>query len=266
MRGAVLVEVQERTAYVTLNHPHRLNAMTRAMWSELRQVFSSLAGDPGLRCALITGAQDHFCAGGDISEYPAFRFDTATLEAFHEQEVWGALEAMLAIDVPLVAQIRGACMGAGLEIASCCDIRLADTSATFGAPIARLGFPMAPNEAALVCAAVGESTARSMLLAAEILDATAMQQRGFLTRVCAADALETEVRAMLLKVKQLSPQAARLNKQTLRVANGQPDKKGQPGKGQAAAGGLANAYAYADSADHREGIGAFLAKRPALFS
>lgn len=262
MRGAVLVEVQECAAYVTLNHPHRRNAMTRAMWSELRQVFTSLAGDASLRCALIRGAEDHFCAGGDISEYPAFRFDAVTLEVFHEQEVWGALEAMLAIDVPLVAQIRGACMGAGLEIVSCCDLRLADTSATFGAPIARLGFPMAPKEAALVCAAVGESTARSMLLAAEVMDATAMQQRGFLTGVCAVDALETEVQAMLRKLRQLSPQAARLNKQTLRFV------AGQPGKGKAGAGDSANAYAYAyaDSADHREGIGAFLDKRPAQFS
>jgi enoyl-CoA hydratase len=69
------------------------------------------------------------------------------LRAFHEDDVWGGLQAMLDCDVPIVAQIEGNCMGAGVEIASCCDIRIAGATAKFGAPIAKLGFPMAPREA-----------------------------------------------------------------------------------------------------------------------
>ena len=78
---------------------------------------------------------------------------------------------MLDCDVPIIAQIDGNCMGAGVEIASCCDIRVASEAARFGAPIAKLGFPMAPREAALVMRAVGELTAREMLLSAGVLDA-----------------------------------------------------------------------------------------------
>ncbi|MBS0303427.1 MAG: enoyl-CoA hydratase/isomerase family protein, partial [Proteobacteria bacterium] len=148
---------------VTLRHDGRLNAMSRAMWRQLRSVFESIQRRIDVRCVLIEGAGQAFCAGGDISEYPSFRFDAAQLRDFHEGEVWGGLAAMLACDVPIVARIAGACMGAGVEIASCCDIRIAEPGARFGAPIAKLGFPMAPREAALVAAAVGDVTARQML-------------------------------------------------------------------------------------------------------
>lgn len=238
-------------ATVTLNSPDKLNAMSRAMWRELRSAFVSLQGDPTLRCVLVRGAGSHFCAGGDIAEYPGFRFEEAALRGFHEDEVWGALSAMLACDVPLLAQIQGVCMGAGVEIASACDLRLASVSASFGAPIARLGFPMAPREAALVSAAVGEMTARAMLLAAQVFASGHMLQQGFLTQVVPAAELAEHTRAMAERIASLAPQAARLNKQTLRAL-----KAGMT---------PANPYAYADSAEHREGIAAFLAKRKPVF-
>ena len=109
---------------VVLDHPGKLNAMSRAMWRELRVVFERLQGDTALRCIVVEGAGEAFCAGGDISEYESFRFAPDTLAAFHEDEVWAGLNAMLQCDVPMVAAIRGACMGAGVEIASCCDIRI----------------------------------------------------------------------------------------------------------------------------------------------
>ncbi|MCV4656485.1 enoyl-CoA hydratase-related protein, partial [Escherichia coli] len=74
-------------------------------------------------------------------EFPSFRFDEAALREYHEGLIAPALHAMLACDVPIVAQIEGACVGGGLEIAACCDLRIAGASARFGAPIARLGFP-----------------------------------------------------------------------------------------------------------------------------
>ena len=103
---------------VTLRHDGRLNAMSRAMWRHLRSVFESVQRSIDVRCVLIEGAGQAFCAGGDISEYPDFRFDVAQLRDFHENDVWGGLSAMLACDVPIVARIAGACMGAGVEIAS----------------------------------------------------------------------------------------------------------------------------------------------------
>src|SRR5262245_11169474 len=104
--------------------------MSRAMWRELAAGFTAVQADPSVRCVLLRGADGHFCAGGDIAEYPGFRFVPEGLRAFHEEEVWGGLSAMLECDVPIVAQIEGACMGGGLEIACCCDIRVASASST----------------------------------------------------------------------------------------------------------------------------------------
>ena len=128
MSGEVLLQEPDDAGIVrvTLQHAGRLNAMTRAMWRALRTVFEHIQHDRAARCVLVQGEGAAFCAGGDISEYPGFRFDTEALRAFHEDEVWGGLSAMLACDVPIVAAIRGACMGAGVEIASCCDIRIAE--------------------------------------------------------------------------------------------------------------------------------------------
>jgi enoyl-CoA hydratase/carnithine racemase len=259
-------------AHVTLSYPKRFNAMSRAMWRELRSVFESIQRSSDVRCVLISGHGQHFCAGGDISEYTGFRFQEATLREFHEVDVWGALSAMLACDVPIVAQIAGNCMGAGVEIASCCDIRIASSFARFGAPIARLGFPMAPREAALIARELGLTTARQMLLEAAVLDASQMAARGFLTQVVADDDLAAQVQATVQRMVNLAPQAARLNKQTIRALNG---ALAQTNQAQQAIHSVANsdpvtsllasAYQYADSAEHREGIAAFLEKRPPVF-
>jgi enoyl-CoA hydratase/carnithine racemase len=258
MSGKILSERQGALARVTLSHPGRFNAMSRAMWRELRAVFTALQADTSLRCIVLRGEGGHFCAGGDISEYERFRFSEPDLRAFHEDEVWGGLQAVLDCDVPVVAQIEGNCMGAGVEIACCCDLRIAADSARFGAPIGRLGFPMAPREAALVLREAGAASAREMLLEAAVLSAPQMQARGFLQRVVPEAALVAEVEQSVQRVSRLAPQAARLNKQTLRTL--------QPLGTEVPAALLAGAYAYADSAEHREGIASFLAKRPADFS
>ncbi|MBS0608320.1 MAG: enoyl-CoA hydratase/isomerase family protein [Proteobacteria bacterium] len=250
---------------VTLRHDGRLNAMSRAMWSQLRSVFESIQRRTDVRCVLIEGAGEAFCAGGDISEYPSFRFDAAQLRAFHEDEVWGGLAAMLACDRPIVARIAGACMGAGMEIASCCDIRIAEPGARFGAPIAKLGFPMAPREAALVASVVGDTTARQMLLEAATFGAAEMVQRGFLSRVVPADRLEAEAMASALRMAALAPAAARMNKQTLRTLQMRKMALAPMQQAQTAIDNIADTYAYADSAEHREGVTAFLAKRPPVF-
>lgn len=264
--GVIQYEQQAGVARVTISFPARFNAMSRIMWRELRSVFESVQNNTEVRCVVIGGEGGNFCSGGDISEYADFRFQESTLRDFHENDVWGGLKAMLACDVPIVAKIDGNCMGAGVEIASCCDIRLAGMGARFGAPIARLGFPMAPREAALVAREVGLVMARQMLLEASIFSATDMKASGFLSRVMADDQLAAEAQATALRISGLAPQAARLNKQTLRalisplapvdIARDAIDLE---------ASDIGDAYAYADSIEHREGVQAFLEKRKPAF-
>ena len=271
MRGmtdvpAVLLHRDAAVATVTLRNPGRLNAMTRAMWGALRSTFDVLSTDDSLRCVIVRGEGAAFCAGGDISEYPDFRHDEARLRAFHEDEVWGALAALLACPVPLVAQIEGACMGAGLEIASCCDIRLAGAGAKFGAPIAKLGFPMAPREAALVRGAIGDVLARDMLLAAGVHDAQRLYDAGFLLRVLPDEAVADACLQHARRIATLAPQAARLNKRTFSALNrALAPVDAARGAIDPIADLLPDAYRYADTPEHREGIDAFLAKRSPNF-
>jgi enoyl-CoA hydratase/carnithine racemase len=258
MSGSVLLERDGGMAWVTFSQAGKFNAMSRAMWRELGEAFKAIQLDEKIRCVVVRGEGAHFCAGGDIYEYAEFRFHESSLRDFHEDDVWGGLQAMLACDVPLVAQIMGNCMGAGLEIASCCDMRVAGTSACFGAPIAKLGFPMAPREAVLVMNAVGVLTAREMLLAASLFDAAQMQRCGFLNSVENDAELESSVKALAARICKLAPGAARLNKQSFRVL-------AQAGQAQAAADLIATAYQYAASAEHREGVTAFAEKRSPNF-
>jgi enoyl-CoA hydratase/carnithine racemase len=243
--GSVSLLMEGAIAFVRLRNPAKFNAMSRAMWLQLKAVFQEIQNSH-VRCVLVAGEGAHFCAGGDISEYPSFRFDAQQLAHFHETEVWGGLSSMLNCDLPVVAAIAGNCMGAGVEIASCCDMRVAGESAKFGAPIARLGFPMAPREAALVSSALGVNVARAMLLAAEIFPAGRLQDSGFLTRVVTDADIETQSLDLAKRIAALAPEAAKMNKQTLRMATLVPN---------------AQTYAYADSLEHREGIAAFLDKR-----
>ncbi len=266
MTGEISATQEGFLATITIANPARVNAMSRVMWHELRTIFEGFASETAIRCIVVCGSEGNFCAGGDISEYPTFRFDRRSLEAFHEVEVWGALQAMLRCPVPMLAQIEGSCMGAGLEIASCCDLRLASASARFGAPIARLGFPMAPREARLIGAAVGDALARDMLLAASVHDAARLYDAGFLLLHTPDTDIASAVRSHAERIMQLSPMAARLNKSTLFMQN-----HVEPPAAQAltainsVADEMAGAYDYAAAPEHREGIAAFLAKRPPKF-
>lgn len=263
MSGHIRLEDAGALALVTVSHPGKFNAMSRAMWRELQDVFTRIQRSPQWRCVLLQGEGGHFCAGGDIAEYPAFRFDVDSLRAFHEQDVWGGLAAMLACDVPIVAAIAGNCMGAGVEMACCADIRVAASDAKFGAPIAKLGFPMAPREAQLVAHVAGQASARQMLLEAAVLTAADMHARGFVHTVLPAHALPAHARQRAAHIATLAPQAARLNKQTLRALN--PPLARTESVAEAIENIAKTAYDYAPSAEHREGIAAFLEKRPARF-
>ena len=259
--GASVIQVSQDArgvARVTISSPARMNAMNVAMWLALKTVFDTLAEQP-LKAIVLTGdtAGQAFCAGGDIHEYPSFRYDPKTLAHFHEVQVWGGLAAILNCDIPVIAAINGTCMGAGLEMACCADIRVATAGAAFGAPIAKLGFPMAPREAALVTSVLGASLSRQVLLQASILKAETLINNGFLMAVHDPTDFDHAIEEVVERQCRLSPQAARLNKQAMRGAF--------PALLGLGTTSPTDAYRYAGSAEHREGIEAFIAKRPAAF-
>jgi enoyl-CoA hydratase len=244
-------------ARLTLSNPGKLNALSVAMWRELRTHMAKLNVHPGgVRVVIVCGADGQFASGGDIEEFPQFRFDATTLARFHEEDVRPALQALQGCDLPLVAQIDGACIGGGLEIAACCDIRIAGQGARFGVPIARLGFPLAPAELEIVAAVVGPTVLRELLIEARVLDAREAFARGLVTRVVADADVAAETRAAAERIAELSPQALRLNKRALRQFTHSAHSSHAE---------RAPHYAYAASDEHREGLAAFNEKRKPRF-
>jgi enoyl-CoA hydratase/carnithine racemase len=239
---------------VTLSHPGKQNAISIAMWTELRALFEHLqAEDPASapRAIVLCGEGGHFAAGADIEEFPQFRFDEATLRAYHEDVVAPALQALLDCEIPLVAQIDGSCVGGGLEVAACCDLRIASTRSRFGVPIAKLGFPMAPGEVMALSRVVPPATLRELLLEAHLLDAPTALARGLVHRLAPPDDVAAAALESAQRIAGFSTMAARLNKRTLRqLAEGGPTPEQRHAH-----------FAYAAHPEHREGISAFLAKR-----
>lgn len=258
MPGSITLQHDAPIARVVLANPGKLNAIDIAMWRELRALFEGLQALPAAnapRAVIVCGGGGQFASGGDIVEFADFRFDETRLHDFHENIVAPALHAMLACDIPLIAQIDGACIGGGLEIAACCDIRVCGHGSRFGAPIAKLGFPMAPAELQILSRVASSALLREMLLEARLIDANRALALGLVHAVVddAEVAHETLQRAQ--RIAELSPQAARINKRTLRqIADGGPD----------AAERRAH-FGYAPSAEHREGVMAFIEKRTPCF-
>lgn len=247
-----------RIGRLTLSNPGKLNAVSRAMWGQLRDLargFDALRG-PALRVVILCGEGGNFAAGADIEEFPRFRFEVASLREYHEGLVAPALTALQGSDVPLVAQIEGVCVGAGLEIASCCDIRIAGRDTRYAIPIAKRGFPMAPEELAVVLEVAGRDTMVELLLEAGLWDAETARARGLVQRLAddpAAEALSTARR-----IAALPASVARANKRTLRQLLRQQVAP-------VSADEWAAHFDYAGSSAHREGIAAFLDKRAPRF-
>ncbi len=245
-----------RIAVVTLFNPDKLNAVNAAMWRRLAAVFAEIADDPQLRCIVVQGAGRVFAAGGDLDEFRTARDTVPRALAYHEA-VGAALAAVERCPVPTVAQILGPCVGGGLEIAAACDLRIAGSSARFGAPIAKLGFSMYPGEMAGLLQLAGPAVVREILLEGRLLDAAEACAKGLVTRVVADAEVERETRETVERILGGAPLVARWHKQWIaRLLEGRPltdDEK-------------RTAFAFLESADYREGLAAFLEKRAPRFA
>jgi enoyl-CoA hydratase/carnithine racemase len=257
MPGAILTARDGALATVTLSNPGKLNAVDAGMWLGLRETMTALAGDPQVACVVLRGeGEEAFAAGGDIEEFLTVRATVDDALHYHEERVAAALDAIRACPVPTLALIQGACIGGGLEIAGCCDLRIAGESARFGAPINRLGFSMYPGEMAGLLALVGPAVLLEILLEGRILDAREALAKGLLTRVVDDGKVDDEARATAGRILAGAPLVARWHKQWVhRLMDGRP----------LTAGEKRAAFAFLDTADYREGLAAFLAKRKPRF-
>ena len=180
-------------AVLTIDRPEKRNAMTAAMWADLPGVLATLADDAGVRVLVVTGEGPSFCAGADISDLLSGP-DPDDPMAVVRRDNLAAQAALRDFPKPSVAMIRGHCIGGGVEIATCCDLRFADPTGVFGVTPAKVGIVYTPSSTKALIDLVGPSMTKYLLFSGELIDAPTALRAGLVDRVVDAADLEPEVR------------------------------------------------------------------------
>ena len=176
--GDLLVEQRESALHVTFNRPRARNAMTNAMYDALVTVCERVDADETVRSVVLRGAGDKaFVAGTDITQFRGFTGEDGIA---YEERIAGVLDRLRAVEVPVIAVIDGHCVGGGLGIATCADLRLVTSQASFGMPIARtLGNTLAAGTLRRLVGLLGESWVVRLVLAGERISAQQADASGF---------------------------------------------------------------------------------------
>ena len=217
--GEVRVEWRERqaggrVAVVSIAAAHRLNLLDSALMRRFAAVVAGLSEEDGLRAVVLTGAAPRpFVGGADIREMGALA-DAAAARAFIES-VHGCCRAVRDCPVPVLARIEGFALGAGLELAAACDLRIAGADARFGMPEVRVGIPSVV-EAALLPMLIGWGRTRRLLLLGEIIGAAEALEWGLVERVAPVGGLDAAVEEWLAHLDAAGPAALRAQKALMR--------------------------------------------------
>jgi enoyl-CoA hydratase/carnithine racemase len=212
--GLRLIEKEHGAiAYVSIENTAKLNTLNVANMTMFVETMEALAKDDGLRAVVLTGAGDKaFIGGADIREMAAL--DASHAEAFITL-VHRTCDSLRALPVPVIARINGYALGAGLEVAAACDLRIASSNAIFGMPEVKVGIPSVV-EAALLPGLIGWGRTRELLLFGDNIDAATALRWGLVEQVVATDALDAAVEARLASLLANGPQSVRLQKKLIR--------------------------------------------------
>lgn len=199
-----------RVAYVEIDNQKKLNSLSSEVMSQFIDVFRNLSADPALRAVVLSGAGDKaFIGGANIDEMAAV--DSPEAARAFILKVHGCCQAIRDLPVPVIAAVDGWCLGAGLEVAAACDMRLCSDQARFGMPEVRLGIPSVV-EAALLPSLIGWGRTRRILMTGEIFGAGEALAWGLVEEVYLQAALETAVEDLLEKLLEAEPRAVQLQK------------------------------------------------------
>lgn len=256
----VLVERDGNVATVILNRPEKLNALTLEMWAGVGTAMKALDADESLRCVVLRGAGDKAMGpGADITEFNDLRSNSTQAETYGAT-MHGSMAAIRDCRHPVIALIKGLCVGGALELALMCDMRVCGESSRFGVPINRLGLVMAYPEVQALVSLVGPAVALEILFEARVFGAQEAFAKGLVNRVMADDQVETEVYGIAARIADGAPLVNRWHKQFVRrvVAGIGPANP-------LSAEEIADGYACYDTDDFKEGVRAFLAKDKPTF-
>ena len=209
----VIYEKSDNIAYITLNRPQVLNVYNVQMRDELYQILGALKDDDEVMVAILKGTGDKaFCAGADLSEFLTAPSPVIARQVRWERDLWGLF---LSLPQPVIGALHGYVFGSGLEMALCCDLRLASADARFGLPETGLGIIPAAGATQTLPRAVGRARALEMLLTTRWVDAEEAYNIGLVNQVVPSAQLLTVAREMAGKIISHGHVAVRYAKQAV---------------------------------------------------
>ncbi len=255
--GDLRIEVADAVATVTLDRPDALNSLTVPLKEELLATFRRLGRDRDVRAIVLTGAGRAFCAGQDLRE--RLEPGAAPLATELRERYNPLILAMRTLEKPVVGAINGVAAGAGASLAFACDLRIAAESASFLLAFGRIGLVPDSGATWFLPRLVGPAKAAELALTGESLSAADAERFGLVARVVPAESLLDEAQALAAGLAAGPPRAIALTKRALdRSWNATLEESLEY---EAYLQGIAGA-----TDDHREGIAAFVEKRPPRFS
>lgn len=184
MSDILMQRADPRLAIVTINRPARRNALNAEAWRDLGRTFVTLRQDDAVRAIILTGAGGAFCAGDDIAAFAAVRDHPQARQRYWD-DIMACYAAVSASRVPVIAAISGACIGGGCTLALRCDFRIADATARFGVPPAKLGLVYPMDSTQLLVATAGAGMAKRLLYSGALIGADEAEPCGLVDMIAA---------------------------------------------------------------------------------
>jgi enoyl-CoA hydratase len=249
----VLSERDVPIAVVLLNRPQQLNALSSQLMDELVRALQQLDDDPEIRCVVVGGTERAFAAGADIGEMA-----TASAIDMYVSRSVDAWDTIRAVRTPLVAAVSGFCLGGGCELAMACDLVVASETAVFGQPETGLGLIPGAGGTQRLTRAIGKALAMDVILSGRRLSAREALAAGLVARVVAKEAWLDEARRVAREIAAKGPIATKLAKDAVVRADEAPLSVGVDYERRLL-------YLAFSSEDAKEGLSAFVEKRPPEF-
>jgi enoyl-CoA hydratase len=243
-----------RTAVITLNRPKQLNALNDALMDQLGAALIEFDRDDGIGCIVVTGSEKAFAAGADISAMAKFDY----MQVMHNEFITRNWETMLRVRKPVIAAVSGFALGGGCELAMMCDFIIAADSARFGQPEIKIGIIPGAGGTQRLPRAVGKAKAMDMVLTGRMMDANEAERAGLVSRVVPADKLMEEALSAAAVINALSGPSLALAKDAVNRAF-------EGGLGEGIKHERRLFHSLFATEDQKEGMDAFLNKRPPAF-
>jgi len=250
----VLVENRGRVGLLTLNRPKALNALNDALMDELGAALLAFDADPGIGAMVITGSEKAFAAGADIGAMK----DLSYMEAYASDFITRNWETLRRIRKPVIAAVAGYALGGGCELAMMCDILVAAETARFGQPEIKLGIIPGAGGTQRLPRAVGKAKAMDLVLTGRLMDAAEAERAGLVSRVVPADKLLDEAIEMATVIASMSLPSVMMAKEAVNRAFETPLAEGMQFERRLF-------HSLFGTQDQKEGMEAFIAKRPPSF-